>query len=388
MKKITSEITNHSKNIGAITNMKVPFLSFENMHREAHDALYKAFDDVVTSQWFIMGERLKAFENEYANFSTTQHCIGVANGLDALILALKALDIKEGDEVIVPSNTYIASWLAVSAVGAIPVPVEPNIATYNIDPSAIEAKISSKTKAIMPVHLYGQSCEMHSIMEIAQKHRLFVVEDNAQSQGAMCRGKITGSFGDCNATSFYPGKNLGALGDAGAVTTNNDELNRRVRVIRNYGSEVKYYNIEKGVNSRLDELQAALLSAKLPLLNKWNHERNVAASQYMHHLKDVGDIVLPQVANDCTSVFHLFIVRTNKRTELQKHLTESGVGTMIHYPVPPHLQEAYKELNYQKGDFPIAEMIAETALSLPLFPGITELEIEHVCNAIKSFFNS
>ena len=358
------------------------------MHYEAHDALYKAFDDVVKSQWFIMGERLKAFENEYANFSTTKHCIGVANGLDALILALNALDIKEGDEVIVPSNTYIASWLAVSAVGAIPVPVEPNIATYNIDPSAIEAKISSKTKAIMPVHLYGQSCEMQSIMEIAQKHRLFVVEDNAQSQGAMCRGKITGSFGDCNATSFYPGKNLGALGDAGAVTTNNDELNRRVRVIRNYGSEVKYYNIEKGVNSRLDELQAALLSAKLPLLNKWNHERNAAASQYMHHLKDVGDIVLPQVANDCTSVFHLFIVRTNKRTELQKHLTESGVGTMIHYPVPPHLQEAYRELNYQKGDFPIAEMIAETALSLPLFPGITELEIEHVCNAIKSFFNS
>jgi len=367
--------------------MKVPFLSFESMHHEAHDALYKAFDDVVKSQWFIMGERLKKFESEYASYSTTEHCIGVANGLDALILALKALDIKEGDEVIVPSNTYIASWLAVSAVGATPVPVEPNVSTYNINPDAIEAKITSKTKAIMPVHLYGQSCEMQEIMAIASKHQLFVVEDNAQAQGAMSEGKITGSFGDCNATSFYPGKNLGALGDAGAVTTNNNELNRRVRVIRNYGSEVKYYNIEKGINSRLDELQAALLSAKLPLLNKWNHERNIAAQQYMNELKGVGDIVLPVVAENCTSVFHLFIVRTNQRAALQKHLTDAGVGTMIHYPVPPHLQEAYKELNYKKGDFPIAEMIAESALSLPIFPGITAEEITHVCNSIKSFFN-
>lgn len=358
------------------------------MHHEAHDALYKAFDDVVKSQWFIMGERLKTFENEYATYSTTKHCIGVANGLDALILALKALDIKEGDEVIVPSNTYIASWLAVSAVGATPVPVEPNIATYNIDPSAIEAKISSRTKAIMPVHLYGQSCEMQQIMDIARKNKLYVVEDNAQSQGARCEGQITGSFGDCNATSFYPGKNLGALGDAGAVTTSNDELNRRVRIIRNYGSEVKYYNIEKGVNSRLDELQAAMLSAKLPLLDKWNQQRNIAAQQYMNELKEVGDVILPSIAEGCTSVFHLFIIRSNKRAELQKHLSEAGIGTMIHYPVPPHMQEAYKELNYKKGDFPLAELIAETALSLPLYPGITESEITQVCNAIKSYFNS
>ena len=387
MKKTTSEITIHLKNIGANINMKVPFLRFEEMHSESREGLYQAFDDVVKSHWFIMGERLKKFESEYASYSSTSHCIGVANGLDALILSLKALNIQEGDEVIVPSNTYIASWLAVSAVGAIPVPVEPNSKTYNIDPLLIEAKISSRTKAIMPVHLYGQACEMDQIMAIAAKHGISVVEDNAQSQGARCNGRITGSFGDCNATSFYPGKNLGALGDAGAVTTSNDELNRRVRIIRNYGSEVKYYNLEKGLNSRLDELQAALLSAKLPLLDKWNQQRNEVAAQYIAHLSQVSEIILPVTAPNCTSVYHLFIIRTSRRNELQKFLAEQGIGTMIHYPVPPHLQEAYKELNYQKGDFPIAESIAETALSLPLFPGITSEEIEYVCHSIKRFFN-
>ena len=366
--------------------MKIPFLSLKQIN-QPFEADFKAFfQTFLENGWYILGNQVIKFEQEYADFNKVEHCVGVANGLDALVLCLKALDIGIGDEVIVPSNTYIASWLATTYVGATPVPVEPNAATYNINPALIEAKITSKTKAIMPVHLYGQIAEMFPIMEIAKKHNLFVVEDNAQAQGAYMKGKISGSFGDCNATSFYPGKNLGALGDAGAVTTDNSELARNVSVIRNYGSQKKYFNEVKGINSRLDELQAGFLSIKLPNLANDNLQRQKVASWYDEKLKDLPEVILPKIAADCTSVYHLYIVRIKKRDALQQFLVENGIGTMIHYPVPPHLQEAYAELGYKKGDFPIAEEIADTCLSLPLHPFLQEKEVDYIVSVIEEFY--
>ena len=366
--------------------MKIPFLSLKQINQPFEAAFEASFQTFLENGWYILGNQLTKFEQEYADFNKVEHCIGVANGLDALVLCLKALDIGIGDEVIVPSNTYIASWLAVTYVGATPVPVEPNALTYNINPTLIEAKITSKTKAIMPVHLYGQIAEMFPIMEIAKKHNLFVVEDNAQAQGAYTKGKISGSFGDCNATSFYPGKNLGALGDAGAVTTDNAELARNINVVRNYGSQKKYFNEVKGINSRLDELQAGFLSIKLPSLASDNSQRQVVASWYDEKLKGLSDVILPQVAADCTSVYHLYIIRIKERDALQQFLVENGIGTMIHYPVPPHLQEAYAELGYKKGDFPIAEEIANTCLSLPLHPFLKEEEVDYIVEIITKFY--
>lgn len=357
------------------------------MNEEIKAELLPSFENFIDKGWYVLGDQVKQFEKDYADFCTTKHTVGVANGLDALIIALKTLNIGPGDEVIVPSNTYIASWLAVSYVGATPIPVEPRIDTYNINPNLIEAAITSKTKAIMPVHLYGQCCEMEAIMNIALKHNLFVVEDNAQSQGATYNGQITGSFGHINGTSFYPGKNLGAYGDAGAITTNDEHLYHRANVIRNYGSQKKYYNEIKGINSRLDELQAGFLSIKLKHLNKWSKQRNHIASLYNQMLHGVGDVVKPELANGATSVYHLYVIRTNKRDELQQYLNTHEVGTLIHYPLPPHLQEAYQELGYQKGDFPLAETIADTCLSLPLFPGLTDEQVEQVCNTIKQFYH-
>jgi dTDP-4-amino-4,6-dideoxygalactose transaminase len=365
----------------------IPFLSFKYMNEEIKAELLPSFEHFIDKGWYVLGDQVKQFEKDYADFCTTKHTVGVANGLDALIIALKSLNIGPGDEVIVPSNTYIASWLAVSYVGATPIPVEPRIDTYNINPNLIEAAITSKTKAIMPVHLYGQCCEMEAIMNIALKHHLFVVEDNAQSQGATYNGQITGSFGHINGTSFYPGKNLGAYGDAGAITTNDEQLYHRANVIRNYGSQKKYYNEIKGINSRLDELQAGFLSIKLNHLNKWSKQRNHIASLYNQMLHGVGDVVTPELANGATSVYHLYVIRTNKRDELQQYLNTHEVGTLIHYPLPPHLQEAYQELGYQKGDFPLAETIADTCLSLPLFPGLTDEQVEQVCNTIKQFYH-
>jgi dTDP-4-amino-4,6-dideoxygalactose transaminase len=301
---------------------------------------------------------------------------------------LKIAGINSGDEVIVPSNTYIATWLAVSFLGAKPVPVEPIIDTYNIDPDKIEAAITEKTKAIIPVHLYGQACKMDRIMDIAQRNNLKVIEDNAQAQGAMFNGKLTGSFGDINATSFYPGKNLGALGDAGAITTNNDNYAHRARRLRNYGSDKKYYNKEIGHNMRLDELQAALLSVKLKYLREWTNQRQQIAAWYDESLNGVGDLILPKVAPNATHVYHLYVVRTNRRDELQKYLTVNGIGTLIHYPVPPHLQEAYNDLGYKKGDSPIAEAIAETCLSLPIWPGMAHDEVGQVSLTISKFFKT
>ncbi|MFC5269355.1 DegT/DnrJ/EryC1/StrS family aminotransferase [Adhaeribacter terreus] len=366
--------------------MTIPFLSFEAQNKQIKPLIMQAIEEVFDSQWYVLGKAVKNFEAAYADFSQTQFCIGVANGLDALHIALKTLNIGPGDEVIVPSNTYIASWMAVSFVGATPVPVEPDPETYNLDPCKIEAAITSKTKAIMPVHLYGQACEMDAIMAIAKKYDLFVVEDNAQSQGATFNDKVTGSFGDINGTSFYPGKNLGALGDAGAITTNKSDLAQKAQSIRNYGSQKKYYNEVIGINSRLDELQAAVLNVKLPFLTEWTQQRQAAATIYYRELEGIEDLILPKIIIGATHVYHLFVIRTSKRDTLQAHLNRNGIGTLIHYPVPPHLQKAYQASGFNPGDFPIAESLANTSLSLPMYPGLTENEIVVVCNQIKSFF--
>lgn len=368
------------------SNIVVPYLDLSATHASIALDLYKAFNQVLKKGHFIMGTELEEFEKKFAKFCSTEYCTGVATGLDALVLSLRALGIGKGDEVIVPSNTYIATLLAVSQVGATPVMVEPNITTYNIDVEKTSKAVTKRTKAIIPVHLYGQACEMDKIMAIARKYSLKVIEDNAQSHGAAFNGKRTGGFGDINATSFYPGKNLGALGDGGAVTTNSKSLNEKIQILRNYGSRVKYYNEVKGYNSRLDELQAAFLSVKLTKLIASNNKRNNVAKHYIKGLEGVGDIVLPKTAVNATHVYHIFCIRTKKRNQLQKFLTENGVQTLIHYPVPPHLQKAYKELNFKKGDFPIAEELASTSLSIPMYPEMTIAQIEKVISTISRFF--
>lgn len=370
-----------------MNKISIPYLSLNYQNSLLKPELINAFESVLDSNWFIMGLYLKQFENEYAKICETNFSVGVANGLDALILALKALDIKEGDEVIVPSNTYIASWLAVSAVGAKPIPVEPDILTYNIDVAKIESAITNKTKVIMPVHLYGLPCEMDAIMKLANKYNLYVVEDNAQAHMATYNGKPTGSFGHLNATSFYPGKNLGALGDAGAITGMDFNLIEKVRILRNYGSEKKYFNQVKGINSRLDEIQAAFLSVKLKYIKEFTNLRIEIAKKYNKELSNIGGLILPIINEGANHVFHIYVIRTQKRDGLMQHLIENGVNSFIHYPLPPHLQEAYKELGYSKGDFPIAEEIADTCLSIPLYPGLTSEETDHIIASIKSFFN-
>jgi dTDP-4-amino-4,6-dideoxygalactose transaminase len=345
----------------------------------------EAFAQVYDSYWYVLGKNVTQFEAEYAAFNTTKHCIGVSNGLDALHLALKACDVGAGDEVIVPSNTYIATALAVSYVGAKPVFVEPNKQTYNINPENIEAAITPQTKAIMPVHLFGQACEMEAIMDLAKKHNLVVIEDNAQAQGASYNGKLTGAWGHANGTSFYPGKNLGALGDAGAVTTNDEKLATKIKTLRNYGSQKKYYNEIIGHNMRLDELQAAFLAVKLKYLAGWTAQRQEIASWYDEALKSIEGIVLPTTHPKAKHVYHLYVIRSEKRDALQQHLNEHGIGTLIHYPIPPHLQEAYQYLGYQKGDFPIAEELAATSLSLPLWPGMTKSQVDYIAQLILIF---
>ena len=368
--------------------MQVPFLSFAPQHGPIREEVLTAIADVYDKQWYVLGDQVRAFEAAYAEFNQVQNCIGVANGLDALHLALEALNVGPGDEVLVPSNTYIATWLAISFVGATPVPVEPNPTTYNIDPSRLAAVLTPRTKGIMPVHLYGQACEMGPIVEFAQANGLWIVEDNAQSQGATWQGGLTGSFGQVNGTSYYPGKNLGALGDAGAVTTNDADLAARIRTLRNYGSQKKYYNEVIGHNSRLDEIQAAVLSVKLPKLMGWTQQRQQVAQQYDQQLAGLGDLVLPAVAEGATHVYHLYVVRSAQRDALQQHLTEQGIGTLIHYPVPPHLQEAYAHMAIPAGTYPIAEELATTSLSLPMWPGMTEEQVTAVVKAVRSFYGS
>lgn len=364
--------------------MKIPFVSFLPMERELDAELRGAFDRVFSRSWYIEGEEDKAFEEAFAAYHGVKHCVGVGNGLDALMLALKALGIGDGDEVIVPSNTYIATALAVTYVGAKPVFVEPDIRTFNIDPSRIEAAVTEKTKAIMPVHLYGQPCDMDPIMEIARKYGLRVVEDCAQAHGARYKGKLIGTFGDAAGFSFYPGKNLGALGDAGAVLTNDEELAKKIRALGNYGSDYKYHHIYQGNNSRLDEMQAAFLSAKLPHLDRMNTERRRIAERYLagiHH----PDVILPTVPDYAEPVWHVFAIRCSHRDELEKHLNALGIMTNKHYPIPMHLQECYRDLGFHQGAFPLAEEISQTELSLPMFYGMTEDEIQFVIDAINGF---
>ena len=327
---------------------------------------------------------MEGIERSFAEYCNTMYCVGVGNGLDALFLSLKALGIGENDEVIVPSNTYIATALAVTYVGAKPVFVEPDIRTYNIDPTKIEAAITDKTKAMIPVHLYGQPCDMDPILEIAKKHNLFVIEDCAQAHGAMYKGKAVGSFGDAAGFSFYPGKNLGALGDAGAVVTNNEELAKKIRALGNYGSDYKYHHIYKGNNSRLDELQAAFLSVKLPHLDKMNKERRRIAQRYIDGITN-EEVILPFIPAYANPVWHIFGIRCKRRNELEKYLNDAGIGTNKHYPIPIHLQECYKDLGFMKGDFPIAEEISATELSIPMYYGMTDEEVQYVIDRINEF---
>ncbi len=364
--------------------MKIPFVTFLPMERELDKELRDAFDRVFTNSWYIDGKEDKAFEQAFADYCGSRYCVGVGNGLDALMLILKAYGIGEGDEVIVPSNTYIATALAVTYVGAKIVFVEPDLKTFNIDPARIEDAITERTKAIMPVHLYGQACDMDPIMDIAKKYHLKVVEDCAQAHGATYKGKKVGTFGDASGFSFYPGKNLGALGDAGAVVTDDEELAKKVRALGNYGSDYKYHCIYKGTNSRLDELQAALLSAKLPHLEKMNENRRAIASRYLKEINH-PEVVLPYVPETCVPVWHIFGIRCNRRDELEKWLNEHEIGTNKHYPIPMHLQECYKDLGFKEGDFPIAEEISRCELSLPLYYGMTEEEIQHVIHTVNTF---
>ena len=364
--------------------MKIPFVTFKPMEAELDKELREAFDRVYTRSWYIEGVEDEAFEKAFAKYCESKYCVGVGNGLDALFLALKALEIKKGDEVIVPSNTYIATALAVTYVGATPVFVEPDIRTFNIDPSKIEEAITDKTKAIMPVHLYGQPCDMDPIMEIAKKYGLFVVEDCAQAHGATYKGKVIGSFGDAAGFSFYPGKNLGALGDAGATVTNDEELAKKVRALGNYGSDYKYHHIYKGNNSRLDELQAAFLAAKLPHLNRMNEERRRIAQKYIDGIKN-EEVILPYIPEYANPVWHIFGIRCKRRDELEKFLNDAGIGTNKHYPIPMHLQECYKDLGFKEGDFPIAEEISATELSIPMYYGMTDEEVHYVIDKVNEF---
>ena len=364
--------------------MKIPFVTFKPLEKELDSEIRAAFERVYTRSWYIEGEEDEAFEKAFAQYCDRKYCVGVGNGLDALFLSLKALGIKQGDEVIVPSNTYIATALAVTYVGATPVFVEPDIRTFNIDPTKIEDAITDKTKAIMPVHLYGQACDMDPIMEIARKHNLFVVEDCAQAHGATYKGKVIGSFGDAAGFSFYPGKNLGALGDAGAAVTDSEDLAKKIRALGNYGSDYKYHHIMQGNNSRLDELQAAFLAAKLPILNKVNEERRRVARKYLEGMQN-PEVILPYVPDYATPVWHIFGVRCKRRNELEKFLNDAGIGTNKHYPIPMHLQECYKNLGFKEGDFPIAEEISATELSLPMYYGMTEEEIQYVIDKVNEF---
>lgn len=365
--------------------MSIPFLDLKAVYLDIKDELDEAYRRVMESGWYISGSEVEDFEVKFAEYCGAKHCIGVGNGLEALHLILRGYGIGAGDEVIVPANTYIATWLAVSYAGAALVPVEPDAQTYNIAPENIERAITKRTKAIMPVHLYGQPCEMNTINEIARKYDLKVIEDAAQAQGARYGGKCAGTLGDAAGFSFYPGKNLGAYGDAGAVTTNDDDLAEQIRMLRNYGSKQKYYNEIRGYNSRLDPLQAAFLLVKLKYLDGWNARRAQIAEYYCERLTGVPKLIAPFVLEGAVPVWHLFVVRHPKRDALQKHLSKAGIGTVIHYPIPPHLSEAYADLDFSSQDFQLSGAIADTVLSLPISPYVREEEIDYICDAVKSF---
>jgi dTDP-4-amino-4,6-dideoxygalactose transaminase len=365
--------------------MKIPILDLKVAFQETRRELEAACQRVAESGWYILGPEVEAFEAEFAAYCGARHCVGVGSGLEALHLILRALDIGPGAEVVVPANTYIATWLAVSYAGARPVPVEPDEKTYNLDSARIEAAVTKRTMALLPVHLYGQPADMDPIKAVAARHHLKVVEDAAQAHGARYKGQRVGSLGDAAGFSFYPSKNLGALGDAGAVVTNDGALADRVRLLRNYGSRIKYHHEVKGFNSRLDELQAALLRAKLPRLDKWNNRRKQLAEYYFEALRGMADLSLPYVPNWAEPVWHFFVVRHPRRDGLQSHLAEAGIGTLIHYPVPPHLSGAYADLEYKPGAFPATESMARELLSLPMGPHLTEEGVRAVTQTVRGF---
>jgi dTDP-4-amino-4,6-dideoxygalactose transaminase len=362
--------------------MKVNFLDIGRLHQPIREQLDEAYKRVMDSGWFIMGPELAAFESEFAAYSNVKHCIGVGNGLDALHLLLRAYGIGPGDEVIVPSNTFIATWLAVSQCGATPVAVEPDANTHNINPALIAAAITSKTKAIMPVHLYGQPADMDPINQLAAEHGLVVIEDAAQAQGALYKGRRVGSLGHAAGTSFYPGKNLGALGDGGAVLTNDDAIADQVRRLRNYGSSIKYQHDLAGYNTRLDELQAAFLREKLKVLDAWNTKRKTIAKTYTELLSS-ADSITPLVPEYAEPVWHLYVIRSQQRDKLKAYLEQHGVSTVIHYPIPPHRQACYPE--YLSQPLPIADMLAGELLSLPMSPDMSEDAIVYTCQKIRNF---
>ena len=366
---------------------RIVFLSVGSTYKEIKPEIDEAVARVLESGWYLLGKELEGFEGEYASYTQSAHCVGLANGLEALVLSLKALGVKEGDEVIVPANTYIATWLAVSYVGAIPVPVEPLAETWNLDPDRIEAAITSRTKVILPVHLYGQPADLTPILEIAKRYGLRVLEDAAQAHGSTYKGRRIGAHGDIVAWSFYPGKNLGCFGDGGAITTNDPDLADRIRVLRNYGSRLKYHNEVKGHNSRLDEIQAAVLRVKLRHLDAWNGRRARLALQYQEGLAGTPGLALPKMLTSVESAWHLFVVDTESRDQLQEYLKARAIETMIHYPVPPHLSEAYAS-DQAWGPFPLAEKAARTHLSLPLGPHLSSAAVAKVIGAVKSFQDS
>lgn len=365
--------------------MSVPFLDLASPYAELRDELDEAYHRVMASGWYILGKEVAAFEEEFAAYCGVRHCIGVGNGLDALHLVLRGYGIGPGDEVIVPSNTYIATWLAVTHAGATPVPVEPDEATYTIDPVRLEGAITSRTKAIIAVHLYGQAADMDPINDVAHRHGLRVIEDAAQAHGAGYKGKKAGGLGAAAGFSFYPGKNLGALGDGGAVVTDDDTVAERIRLLRNYGSRLKYHNEVRGFNSRLDELQAAFLRVKLRKLDEWNARRSTVARRYLLKLKHIKGLRLPSVAAGTDHAWHLFVIGHSQRNELVAYLGEQGMSSLIHYPIPPHLSEAYADVAAPHGDLPIAEFMAETVLSLPMGPHLQERDVDAVAVAVASF---
>lgn len=365
--------------------MNIPFVDFTPMHTEIRSELDEAYNKVMDSNYFIQGTEVSLFEKEFADYCGAKHCIGVATGLDALYLILKAMEIGVGDEVIVPSNTFIATALAVSYVGAIPVFVEPEISTYNIDVRRIEEKITDKTKAIIAVHLQGRPADMDIINEIAQRHGLKVVEDAAQAHGTKYKGKKVGTMSDAAGFSFYPGKNLGALGDGGCVVTNDKNLADKVRALGNYGSDYKYHHIYQGTNSRLDEMQAAFLRVKLRCLDKWNEYRKMVAKKYIDGINNEAIILPLHSTDDYEHVYHVFVIRCEKRDELEDYLKENGISTVKHYPIPMHMQKAYEGLNISAGELPIAEEISDTVLSIPMYYGITDEQVNYVIEKINSF---
>jgi len=362
--------------------MTVPFLDLKPPYHEVKEEMDAAYLRVMESGWYILGSEVEAFEGEFAAYCGVKHCVGVGNGLEALHLILRAYGIGPGDEVIVPANTFIATWLAVSYAGATPVPVEPDPRTCNIDPERIPGAITKRTRAIIPVHLYGQPADMDPIMDIARRHGLEVIEDAAQAHGARYKGRPAGSLGDAAGFSFYPGKNLGALGDAGAVVTQDDVLADKVRVLRNYGSRTKYYNEVKAFNSRLDPLQAAFLRVKLKYLDGWNERRHNIAARYLAEFSGF-DLTLPRVPNWAKPAWHLFVICHPRRDVFQQHLHEAGIGTMIHYPVPPHLSAAYADLSYCPGAFPTTECLANQVLSVPMHPHLTEEQVGAVIQGVR-----